>query len=116
MTEVRSVSATGGEKGVKLERFDLIPPAAIAALARHYGVGAEKYNDHNYMKGYEWGKSYAALLRHLNQFWSGQDIDEETGTPHVICAAWHCFALHEFMREHPGYDDRRVNESHTENS
>jgi hypothetical protein len=40
MTEVRSISSTGAEKGTKDERFDLLPPEALASVARHYGVGA----------------------------------------------------------------------------
>lgn len=75
MSEIRSVSPTGGEKGVKLERFDLIPIGPLTALARHYGRGALKYDNHQWRKGYEWSKSYAALLRHLTEFWNGQDYD-----------------------------------------
>lgn len=104
--EVRSVSSTGGEKGTKLARFDLIPIEPLTELAKHFGRGSLKYDDHNYRKGYEWSKSYAACLRHLTQFWNGEDFDEETGTPHVISAAWHCFALYEFMLHHPDFDDR----------
>lgn len=74
-TEIRSVSSTGAEKGVKLQRFDLIPIGPLTALAEHYGRGAKKYADHNWRKGYEWGKSYSALMRHLTQFWSGEDYD-----------------------------------------
>lgn len=104
--EVRSVSSTGAEKGTKLARFDLIPIGPLTELAKHFGRGALKYDDHNYRRGYEWSKSYAACMRHLTQFWSGEDCDEETGTPHVISAAWHCFAMCEFMTAHPDFDDR----------
>ena len=38
--EVRSVSSTGGEKGTKPERFDLIPVGPLTQVARHFGVGA----------------------------------------------------------------------------
>lgn len=104
--EVRTTSATGGQKGVKPERFDLIPVGPLTDLARLYGKGAIKYEPRNYERGYEWSKSYAAMQRHLNLWWSGQDIDEETGVPHVINAAWHCFALALFMETHPEFDDR----------
>ena len=105
--EVRVVNEqTGGEKGSKIFRYDLIPVEPLKQLARHYGVGAQKYEDRNYERGYDWSLSYAAAQRHLNQFWAGEDIDEETGTPHVICAAWHCFALALFTDKHPDLDDR----------
>jgi hypothetical protein len=104
--EVRSVAASGAEKGVKLERFDLIPAGPLRDLARHYGVGSRKYADRNWERGYEWSKSFAALQRHIWAFWGGEDIDEETGSRHVIAAAWHCFLLSEFATTHPELDDR----------
>jgi hypothetical protein len=111
MTEVRSVSSTGGEKGVKEERFDLLPWEAIGKVARHYAKGAEKYEAHNWRRGYEWSKSYAALMRHLTAFWSGEDIDEETGSPHMAAVVFHALALLTFMDEQPGFDDRYKPES-----
>ena len=105
--EVRSVNAlTGGEKGVKPARFDLIPVGPLTALAVHYGVGANKYADRNWEKGYEWGKSYAALQRHLTAFWNGEDIDEDTGSPHLAAVVFHAFAMLEWGRTHPELDDR----------
>lgn len=106
MTEVRSVSSTGGEKGVKEERFSLLPWDAIAKVARHYAKGAVKYEAHNWRRGYEWSKSYDALMRHLTAFWSGEDIDEETGSPHMAAVVFHALALLTFMDEQPEFDDR----------
>lgn len=104
--EVRTTSSTGGQKGSKLARFDLIPPQQLWRLAEHYGKGAEKYGDDNYRHGYEWWKSIAALERHLNLFKQGEDYDEETGTLHIIAAAWHCITLAEYFDTHPEYDTR----------
>lgn len=104
--EVRSVSSTGAEKGTKDEAFHLLPPEALAKVARHYGIGARKYAEHNWRGGYEWSKSYAALQRHANAFWAGEDIDEETGSPHMAAVAFHALALLTFMDEQPGFDDR----------
>lgn len=104
--EVRSVSATGGEKGVKVERYDLLPVEALRQVAAHYGRGAEKYADNQWRKGYEWGKSYAALQRHANAFWGGEDFDPETGSHHMAAVAWHALTLLTFYDEYPEYDDR----------
>jgi hypothetical protein len=73
--EIRTVSSTGGQKGTKLQRFDLVPIGPLTRLAEHYGRGALKYSDHNWRKGYEWSKSYAALLRHLTAWWNGEEYD-----------------------------------------
>ena len=104
--EIRSVDPdTGGEKGVKLERHSLMAPS-IRELAEHYGRGSQKYAEHNWRRGYDWSKSYDALQRHAQAFWNGEDLDPETGSKHIICAAWHALALATFMEEHPEKDDR----------
>jgi hypothetical protein len=114
-SEVRTVSETGGEKGQKLARFDLIPPESLWQLAEAYGVGAQKYAERNWERGYSWSLSYAAMQRHANQFWTGEDYDEESQIAHMASVAWHAFAMLYFMSnyEHYGvYDDRstRVND------
>lgn len=107
--EVRTVSSTGGEKGVKPERFDLIPAVFVKELAHHYGRGAAKYEDRNWERGYEWSKSYGALNRHLWAFWNGEDYDEETGSPHIVAVGWHASVLTQFLLDPARYgtfDDR----------
>lgn len=113
VSEVRTTSSTGGEKGVKVERYDLIPVEALATVAELYGKGAEKYSAHNWRQGYEWSKSYAALQRHANAFWRGEDIDPDPQTqlPHMAAVVFHALTLLTFMTEHPGFDDRFKNES-----
>lgn len=104
--EVRTASASGGEKGVKKQRYELIPAYPMTELARLYGRGARKYADHNFRRGYEWSKSFGALQRHANLFWSGEDIDLEMNLNHLISVAWHAYALTEFQAVHTAYDDR----------
>lgn len=106
-TEVRITNeATGGQKGQKLERFDLIPAGPMEAVARHYGIGAQKYDDDNWRKGYNWRLSLGALERHLYRVKAGEDIDEETGSPHAAAIVFHALALLEFAETHPELDDR----------
>ena len=99
---------TGGEKGSKLARYDLIPPDALMALAEHYGRGVNKYADRNWEKGYKWGLSYAALMRHLETWRSGEDIDAETGSNHLTAVIWHAIALLVFQTRGLGTDDLRM--------
>lgn len=89
-------SATGGEKGSKLARFDLIPADALAEVAKHFGRGARKYADRNWERGYDWGLSFAALQRHAWAWQGGEDVDEETGSNHLVAVAWHALALLHF--------------------
>lgn len=99
-------SETGARKGQKPARFDLIPVKPLWELAVHYGKGAQKYADHNWAKGYNFSFNYASALRHLTEFWAGEDMDGDTGSKHVIAAAWHCFALAYNMEVHPEKDNR----------
>jgi hypothetical protein len=99
-------SSTGGTKEVKLARFDLIPVEALRVLAEIYGKGALKYEEHNWRRGYRWSLSYAAAQRHMNAFWNGEEIDPESGQPHLLHAAWHMFALYIFTIEKREFDNR----------
>lgn len=99
---------TGGEKGQKLARFDLIPPEFEYALAEHFGRGARKYADRNWEKGYAWGLTLAAMRRHLNDWQQGEDMDSETGSHHLIAVAWHAAVLYTFQQRGLGRDDVRV--------
>lgn len=49
--------------------------------------GALKYGRHNYRTvGVRASVYYDALLRHVTQWWEGQDIDEESGLSHLVKA------------------------------
>lgn len=74
-TEVRTVSSTGGMKGVKAQRFSLIPVFPLTKLAELYDKGEKKYDTHNWRKGYGWDKSFDSLWRHATLFWEGEDYD-----------------------------------------
>ena len=97
---------TGGQKGKKPARFDLLPQGPLWEVAELYGKGAEKYADRNWEKGYAWSLSFAALSRHLSLFWQGEYLDSETGCPHLASVVFHAFALMEFYAQGSGTDDR----------
>lgn len=111
---VLQTSETGGQKGVKLARFGMIPTYPLRLLAERFGKGAQKYPSvnglDNWRRGYPWSLSYDAMMRHLTAFWGGEDIDPDSGQPHLAAVAWHAFVLLEWSR-HPKlvekYDDRQ---------
>jgi hypothetical protein len=104
--ETTSVSSTGAKKGVKKQRFDLIPPRSTMELAKLYGRGAAKYAPNNFRLGYETSKSFAAGQRHAILFWSGENIDTEMNCHHLSSFVWHCFTILESSITHPEFDDR----------
>jgi hypothetical protein len=99
---------TGGQKGVKAERFDLIPVEPLEELARVYGYGATKYEDDNWRKGYAWCWSFGAMMRHAWAFWRGEERDAESGCLHLAHVAWHAFTLMWFWSNHRGTDGRHI--------
>lgn len=111
MAEEIKTSITGGQKGVKPQRYDLIPVEPLEEVATLYGVGAKKYEENNWRKGYEFSKSYSAMQRHANAFWNGEDLDPEMGTPHLASVIFHAMALLEFSQsknkeKYKDFDDR----------
>ena len=100
----------GKAAGVKYDsgkpRFDLIPAVPLETLAKIYTMGAEKYADRNWEKGIRYSRIYAAVMRHLNKYWSSENLDPESGLPHLAHAAWGLLALLEFDATHPELDDR----------
>ena len=87
-------------------RLDLIPPEAIQALGDVLTFGAGKYGDRNWEKGLQNGRLYAAVQRHLNAYWGGEDLDFESGMPHL----WHALtglAMLTTLTERGKCDDTR---------
>jgi hypothetical protein len=103
-SELRRGDAAKHDEGKA--RFDLIPPRALWNLAEVYTIGEKKYSARNWEKGMPWGRIFAAVMRHLWKFWSGEDVDPEDGMSHLVHAAWGCFALIEYAQTHREMDDR----------
>lgn len=97
---------TGAQKGRKPERYDLIPFEALDEVARVYGMGAEKYDDWNWAKGFAWSLSIGAAFRHMASYAAGEDLDPESGLPHPAHAVFHMLALITFRQHDLGTDDR----------
>lgn len=72
------------------ERLPLatLPWAVIMELAAAHGEGAQKYGRHNWRTsgGVVSSTYFAAALRHLLRWWEGEDIDPDSGLPHIVKA------------------------------
>jgi len=97
---------TGAKKEIKKAQLGAIDPKALLLLAEAAGYGAEKYEQYNYLKGYPWSLSFNAMMRHALAFWNGEDLDPESGLPHMVHAAWHGLAMTSFLTRELGVDDR----------
>lgn len=86
--------------------MELIPPELLEAVGTILTFGAQKYAARNWEQGMDWSRVYGALLRHLNAWWGGEELDPETGKSHL----WHagcCIAfLITYEQRQVGTDDR----------
>jgi hypothetical protein len=73
-------------------------------------MGAEKYGDNNYRLGMPVTKFINAAFRHIFLEWmfKGNDIDEESGLPHLAHGAWNILSALEQMLVMPELDNRWV--------
>lgn len=102
--EIILTHPSGGSKGTKPVRLDLIPVGPLAELAEHFGSsGGGKYPDvdglSNWRLGFPFSLSYAAMGRHYLAALGGEDIDPETGRHHLTAVAWHCLTLLHHMQD-----------------
>jgi hypothetical protein len=108
--EVLPTNAEAEQKAIKHDtnkpRLDLLSVPAMSATAEVMAYGAKKYSPHNWRRGFEWSRLYAAALRHLLAHMSGEDKDPETGLSHLSHAACCLMFLQEHEIEGLGTDDR----------
>lgn len=87
-------------------RTDLLDPVALNGIAAVLAFGAKKYAAHNWRKGMNWGRCIASLLRHTFAFMNGEDLDSESGLPHVDHIACNAMFLCRYFRDNKSLDDR----------
>lgn len=70
--------------GAKKLPLELVPPSAVAALAEAFADGAKKYGPYNWReKTISSSVYYGACLRHIQAWWDGEDLAEDSGLPHL---------------------------------
>jgi len=84
----------------------LLSTEALSQVAAVLQFGAEKYDAHNWRKGFIWSRTISAALRHMLAFNAGEDRDPESNLSHVAHAMCCLMFLLEFEKTHPELDDR----------
>jgi len=87
-------------------RVDLLSPLAMMGTAAVLEFGSKKYAEGNWQKGISWRATIGCLLRHTFKFMMGEDMDPESGLPHVDHIACNAMFLQEYFRTRKSFDDR----------
>jgi hypothetical protein len=86
--------------------MNLLSREALEQIALVMDFGKQKYDAHNWRKGFQWSRPLSAAMRHIMAFNDGEDKDPESGLSHLAHAACCIMFLLEFEKTHKDLDDR----------
>jgi hypothetical protein len=86
--------------------FSLIPLSTLEDEAAVWTYGERKYAAWNWAKGMSWSIPLACALRHLSAWQRGEDIDKESGLPHLAHAMCNLRMLTLYSKTYKEGDDR----------
>lgn len=93
--------------GIQKTPFSTVSAPVVAEMGVAMLEGALKYGRHNYRSiGVRTSVYYDAALRHLSAFWEGEDIDADSGMPHLVKAMATLMVLRDAQIRGKVYDDR----------
>jgi len=93
--------------GIRKAPMSTVPAPVMAEVGVAMLEGARKYGRHNYrVAGVRTSVYYDAAMRHLMQFWEGEDWDPDSGMSHVTKAIASLVVLRDAMINEMVTDDR----------
>lgn len=93
--------------GTRKVSMSCVPARVLAEVANALHEGARKYGRHKYrVSGVRASVYYDASLRHLMQWFEGEDIDADSGISHVSKAIAGLIVLRDSMMQGNWVDDR----------
>lgn len=106
MSEDRGTKHDAGKAPITL-----VEPSYIEGTAAVLGFGAAKYAKHNWRKGIEVTRCLDAAMRHMLAVARGENVDAESGLPHLYHASC-CIMFAQWMMDNrPDMDDRWIPEA-----
>lgn len=95
--------------GIKKVPFHCIPMKTMAEVGLAMMEGGRKYGAHNYrVEGVLMSTYMDSTVRHLVDWWEGEDIDPDSGVHHLVKAIAGLFVLRDAMHMNNCVDDRPV--------
>lgn len=90
--------------------YEMIPLHLLEGTSRvFYDVTTREINPYpkwNWTAPKEWSVPYACIMRHLSKWYTGEDVDEETGHSHISHAICNLLMLEHYRTSCPERDDR----------
>lgn len=86
--------------------YSLIPLSTLEDEARVWMYGQQKYAAWNWAKGMAWSVPLACALRHLSAWQKGEELDPESGLPHLAHVMCNIRMLTLYAKTYPEGDDR----------
>lgn len=106
LTDYRTEGATGVKRDAGKPDLSFLPTEALVGAARVFAFGARKYARDNWRGGMPWTQPYAAVLRHLTAWLEGEDLDQDSGLPHLDHALCTLMMLRWFTAHRADLDNR----------
>ena len=93
--------------GIRKAPMSTIPAPVLFEIGLAMLEGARKYGRHNYRAvGVRASVYYDALMRHVAAWWEGEDVDPDSGLPHLSKATACLVVLRDSQRRGNCTDDR----------
>lgn len=92
-------------------QMSLLDPNFMLGMAEVMTIGLEKYGKANWQKGNYLSVPYDSAQRHMQKFWMGQSIDEESEKHHLFHAAVNLMFMYYYEKNYSEMDDRDFKES-----
>lgn len=92
-------------------KWSLVSWKALGPMVKVLMFGAQKYSAHNWKGGLKYTETCESMQRHMNSFLEGEDVDPESGLPHVghiLCNAMFLSYMYQVRKD---MDDRDIDEN-----
>lgn len=86
--------------------FSLLPLTTVVDELKVWEFGKKKYRAWNWAKGMPWSAPYNSLMRHMMAWQAGEDLDPESGLPHLAHAMCNLRMLVLYSSTYKDGDDR----------
>jgi hypothetical protein len=92
-------------------RWSLVDFDALADMVKVLEYGSRKYADHNWKKGLKTTEIFESMMRHMQAYMRGENVDPESGLPHtghIMCNAMFLSYMNTYR---PDFDTRVIDKN-----